>query len=108
MLATDDKSTGRRIFDEIVAGGANAAGRKTGKISVGYWADLLAMDSNAINITGYENNTILDSFVFAGDDRLVKDVWAAGRHLIKNGRHVKSELVVNKYLQTMQSISENM
>ena len=107
-LASDDKSTGRRIFDEIVAGGANAAGRKTGKISIGYWADLLALDSNAINLVGQEHDTILDSFVFAGDDRLVKDVWSAGRHLIKNGRHVKSESLVNTYLQTMRSISGDM
>ena len=107
-LASDYKSTGRRIFDEIVAGGANAAGRKTGKISVGYWADLLALDSNAINLAGHEDDTILDSFVFSGDDRLVKDVWSAGRHLIKNGRHVKSESLVNTYLQTMRSISGDM
>ena len=107
-LASDDKSTGRRIFDEIVAGGANAAGRKTGKISVGYWADLLALDSNAINLVGHEHDTILDSFVFAGGDRLVKDVWSAGRHLVKNGRHVKSESLINTYLQTMRSISGDM
>ena len=107
-LASDEKSSGRRIFDEIVAGGASAAGRKTGKISVGYWADLLALDSNAINLAGHEDDTILDSFVFASDDRLVKDVWSAGRHLIKNGRHIKSELLVNTYLKTMQSISGDM
>ena len=66
------------------------------------------MDSNAINLVGHENDTILDSFVFAGDDRLVKDVWAAGRHLVKNGRHVKSESLINTYLQTMRSISGDM
>ncbi len=106
-LASNDKSTGRRIFDEIVDGGANAAGRKTGKISVGYWADLLALDSNAINSASHENDTILDSFVFAGDDRLVKDVWSAGRHLVKNGRHINHDILKKSYIQTLRSISKN-
>ena len=105
-LASDDKSTGRRIFDEIVDGGANAAGRKTGKISVGFWADFLALDSNAINLASYEDDTILDIFVFAGDDLLVNDVWSAGRHLVKNGRHINHDSLANTYLKTLCSISK--
>ncbi len=106
-LASDDKSTGRRIFDEIVDGGANAAGRKTGKISVGFWADFLALDSNATNLASYEDDTILDIFVFAGDDLLVNDVWSAGRHLVKNGRHINHDSFTHTYLKTLCSISKN-
>ena len=51
-LATPEKSTGRRMFDAVVAGGAKAAGRDAGGIAAGAWADLLALDHDAVDLTG--------------------------------------------------------
>jgi formimidoylglutamate deiminase len=44
-LAPSTASTGRHIFDAMIAGGARAAGRKTGQIAPGYWADLMGPDA---------------------------------------------------------------
>ena len=69
-LATNNKSTGRRIFDVILSGGARASGRKTGKIAVGQWADLLSINSSNINLLQARNDSILDSFIFTGKEDL--------------------------------------
>ena len=103
-LATADKSTGRRIFDEITTGGAMAAGRKTGRIEAGYFADVMALDGRAIDLVGRSGDAVLDSFVVAADDRLVRDVWAAGRHMVTAGKHRHNLSITKAYRATIQSL----
>ena len=87
VLAGGGRSTGRRLFDAACAGGARAAGRECGAIEAGCWADLVALDGGAVDLVGRDGDAILDTWIFAGDDRLVRDVWSAGRHVVRDGRH---------------------
>jgi formimidoylglutamate deiminase len=105
-LATSEKSTGRRLFDAICAGGAQASGRASGQIQPGRLADLLALDENHIDLEGRSGDTILDVFVFAGDDRMVRDVWSAGRHLVKGGRHIGRDQIEKDYHKAMKSLRD--
>lgn len=105
-LATSEQSTGRRIFSEITQGGAQAAGRGTGNIAVGEWADLMALDGNAVDLEGREGDAILDSFIFAGDDSMVNDVWAAGRHLVKDGKHLLHDDISARYRATIAQLRD--
>ncbi len=103
-LATDKKSTGRRLLDEVNAGGAQAANRKSGRIEVGQWADLLALDADHIDFINRTGGTILDSYVFAGDDRMVTDVWSAGRHLVQSGSHIRRTEITDAYRRVMNEL----
>ena len=105
-LASTDKSTGRRLFDEICIGGAQAAGRDTGSITVGNWADLMVLDTDHIDLEGKTGDVLLDTYIFAGDDRMVCDVWAAGRHLVQGGKHLQREEIVTAYRKTMLELGE--
>ena len=49
---------------------------------------------------------VLDCFVFAGDDRMVSDVWSAGRHMVSQGRHIRRETIVQNYIRTMKDLRE--
>jgi len=97
MLATADRSTGRALWDGACAGGAQAAGRGGGAIAVGEWADLLVLDTSGPDMAAAEGDTLLDTFIFAGDDRMVTDLWSAGRHIVTGGRHVAREAVISRY-----------
>ncbi|MAY63508.1 MAG: formimidoylglutamate deiminase [Rhizobiales bacterium] len=103
-LATPDKSTGRRLFDAMASGGARAAGRASGTIEAGAHADLLALDGAAIDLEGRTGDAILDSYIFAGDDRMVADVWSAGRHVVRDGRHIHADRIERRYRDTMRSL----
>ena len=105
-LATAEKSTGRRLFDAINLGGAQAAGRDTGRIASGAWADLVALDNTAVDLAGRQGDRILDCLIFAGDDRLVTDVWSAGRHMVQDGRHIDRETITNHYRQVMTALGD--
>ena len=105
-LATEDKSTARRIFDEMLIGGAKAANRKTGEIKVGKWADLISLDEKHTNLIQAEGDTILDCFAFSSDDKMVKDVWSAGRHQVKNGHHINRENIIYDYSKVIRELGE--
>lgn len=108
VLATDAASTGRALFEGAVKGGAQAAGRAAGAIAVGRWADLLVLDSGVVDLEGRRGDALLDAFIFAGDDRMVSDVWSAGRHLVTGGRHIRRDAVATRYRQTMRSLRERL
>lgn len=101
VLATPDKSTGRTLYDGAVQGGAQAAGRNAGAIATGHWADLVTLDLSGPDLQGLGGDTILDTFIFAADDRLVTDLWSAGRHLVTNGHHHARDAVTRRYAQTV-------
>jgi formimidoylglutamate deiminase len=107
-LASVDKSTGRRLFDAICQGGAQAAGRTSGSLRVGAWADLLALDYDAEALAGRSGDVLLDRFIFTADDRCVTDVWAAGRHQVRNGRHIEHDAITRRYRAVTALLEEQL
>lgn len=105
-LATQALSTGRRLYEAILKGGARAAGRNAGSIAGGQWADLLMLDDRSVYLAGRDGDIVLDSWIFAGDDRLVTDVWSAGRHLVTEGRHRNKAAIENAFRQTLKELAD--
>ncbi|MEM7301426.1 MAG: formimidoylglutamate deiminase [Pseudomonadota bacterium] len=103
-FATEHLSTGRRLLDAVTKGGAQAANRKTGKIEVGHWADLAALDGSNPTFANRSGDTLLDSFVFAADDRAITDVWSAGRHMVQAGQHVSRESIQQRYVDVLNAL----
>lgn len=97
MLATAEKSTGRVLYEGAVQGGAQAGGRAAGAIAPGHWADLVALDASHVDLDGRQGDDLLDAWIFAGDDRMVAEVWAAGRHVVHEGRHVHHDTITGRY-----------
>lgn len=107
-LATDALSTGRRLYDAILTGGAQAAGRAAGALAPGLWADLLALDASALDLDGLAGDTLLDAWLLAGDDRVVTDVWSAGRHVVREGRHVARGAVDRNYRAAVRGLRQGL
>ena len=61
------------------------------------YADLVALDAGHIDLAGRSGDTLLDTFIFAGDSSMVSDVWSAGRHMVKQGRHIAREAITSAY-----------
>ncbi|MBN2739430.1 MAG: formimidoylglutamate deiminase [Rhodobacteraceae bacterium] len=104
VLADPDRSTGRVLFQGAVEGGAQAAGRASGAIAQGLWADLLALDDLGPDGLGKAGDTLLDTWIFARDDRAVRDVWSAGRHVVQDGWHNQRDAIVAAYARVMERL----
>lgn len=90
-------STGRSLFEAVARGGAEATMRDSVRLSRGKLADLVALDAEAPNLAGRKGDDLLDSFVFTGNQRMITDVWSAGRHVVSGGRHVRRDQIVSRY-----------
>jgi formimidoylglutamate deiminase len=105
-VMADQRSTGRLVWEEAAKGGAQAAGRASGTIAMGQWADLLALDTTDLRLEGLQGDQLLDAFVFAGRDGLVTDLWSAGRHIVQGGRHIAREAVETRFRATMRRLRD--
>ncbi len=106
-FANEHYSTGRRLLEAVTKGGAQAAGRKTGRIEVGQVADLMSLDGTHPDLEGVNGDTTLDIFIFAGDDRMINHVWSAGRHRVVEGMHVDRDVIVQRYRDVMKTLRED-
>ncbi len=103
-LATPALSTGRRLFQAVCAGGAQSAGRGAGAIAPGEWADLMALDTDHHDLVELQGDTVLDCFAFAGGSDMVRDVWSAGRHLVRDARHIRRDAILTAYREAVAGL----
>jgi formimidoylglutamate deiminase len=101
VMAGPGASVGRTLFEAVLAGGAQAAGRRSGAIEKGRLADLVALDTGALALEGARGDDLLDAWIFASAQGLVRDVWSAGRPVVREGRHVARDGVEAVYRATM-------
>ncbi len=104
-VLADDRSVGRRVFEGMAQGGAQAAGRDAGAIELGKWADLVALDASGPDMAGRSGDRLLDTFAFAGDDRMVRHLWSAGRHIVQDGRHIARDGVRARFATVMARLA---
>jgi formimidoylglutamate deiminase len=104
-LATAEQSTGRVLFDAVAKGGAQAGGRDSGVLAVGKVADVLGIDLDnewGVNRSG---DMALDTLVFGGNgQRCISDVWSAGRHMVKQGRHIERDRITSAFIAVMAEL----
>jgi formimidoylglutamate deiminase len=81
-----------------------ALGRASGVIAPGNLADLVAIDSNQIALCALQPQQLIDGWLFAAGESVVADVWSAGRHIVRNGRHVAHERIANRYRAVMRGL----
>lgn len=97
LMVTGEGSVGATLYTGAARGGAQALGRGAGVIAEGELADLVAIDGTDPALVALRDDQLLDGLCFAAKDRVVTDVWSAGRHRVKEGRHVAREAVEAAY-----------
>lgn len=96
VMIPGEGSVGEVLYMGSAAGGATAVGRNSGAIAVGKFADLVAIDSADPALVALRDDQLLDGLCFAAKDRVVTDLWSAGRHQVQNGQHVaRAEITAN-------------
>ncbi|MDI6836455.1 MAG: amidohydrolase family protein, partial [Rhizobiaceae bacterium] len=100
IVAIPGGSTGRRLFDGAVAGGAQALGVRSGLVA-GAPADMMTLDRSAARYVGAEQ--ILDHFIFATGIG-VGSVWAGGRKVVDGGRHLRREEIATRFRHVMAEL----
>ena len=64
----------------------------------------MALDANALSIAGLKEDLLLDAWVFASKDQTVSDLWSAGRHMVKEGRHINRYGIEKRYRKAVKEL----
>jgi formiminoglutamate deiminase len=96
---------GAWLYGAAATGGAQALGRAAGSITPGMWADLVALDDTHPAFAPLQDDHLLDAFVFAAPDGVVTDLWSAGRHSVRHGRHVARDRIRADYVRCVRRLA---
>ncbi|KAB2901151.1 MAG: formimidoylglutamate deiminase [Dokdonella sp.] len=96
-------STGEVLFAHALAGGAQASGVELGRLDRGR-ADLVVLDDAAPLLAGRDSASAIDSWLFAGNANLVRDVMVGGRWLVRGFRHHDEERIAARYRRVAQAL----
>ena len=99
-------STGRYLFDTARRAGAQALSLTSGAIAVGQTADIVILDDQHPALVGRTGDQILDSWIFAAGDSVVRDVFAGGQHVVAEGRHVRRDQLRQRFAAVMHRLLE--
>jgi formimidoylglutamate deiminase len=98
------RRVGDFLWQGALAGGALASGRPVGALAPGKRADLLVLDSAHPNLAGIAPEDVLGTFVFCGNDNLVRDVMVGGRWVVQNQKHVAQAEITQRYVHTIAEL----
>jgi formimidoylglutamate deiminase len=102
-----DRSTGRRLFEAALKGGAQALGQPMGAIAPGHRADFVLLDAEAPSLAGRSGDMALDAWIFSNQTRsAIRDVYVAGTRVVENGRHIRSEALAAKHARALRRLFE--
>ena len=106
VMTLRDGPVGQALLVAAAEGAAQALGRDSGRIEVGRLADLMAIDGQGDVLFALPDERLADGLIFAAPEGAVTDVWAAGRHVVRHGRHVAREEIEAGFRAAMASLRE--
>lgn len=89
---------GNFLWDNAVRGGAQALGHGID--------DLIVLDREHPLLYGKPASDVLDSFVFSGNDNLIRDVMAGGKWVVRDGVHLREQEITARYKKTIKELNE--
>ncbi|MDZ4728909.1 MAG: formimidoylglutamate deiminase [Xanthomonadales bacterium] len=101
VLTENGHSVGRSLYQRALTGGAQALGQKAGRIEPGYRADLVELDKEHLLLAGRSEDVLLDSWILAGDQSMLRSVWVGGRQQVAKGQHIAREKLQPAFRKAM-------
>ena len=98
-------SVGETLWRAALHGGAQASGLPVGELRIGARADLIVLDENSSLLAARDARSMLDSFLFAGNTPLVRDVMCGGEWVVRDFRHRDEERVAARYRATVSALA---
>jgi len=116
VVSESSNSVGETLWGDALFGGAQASGVPVGEIEGGdpaspgmsQRADLLVLDHDSPSLAGRGPDSALDTFLFAGNTNLVRDVMVNGKWAVRDFRHHDEERIAARYRATASRLVESL
>ncbi|WP_421507397.1 formimidoylglutamate deiminase [Erwinia rhapontici] len=92
IVTAQQPSVGDVLYQQALAGGAQACGVKIGSLQPGYRADWLVLAGDAL-LDSTPDASLLNRWLFAGHRSQIQDVFVAGQQRIRDGQHAQQAAI---------------
>ncbi len=96
-------STGQLLLARALAGGAQASGVELARLDRGR-ADLVVLDDSAALLAGRDCASVVDSWLFAGNCNLVRDVMVGGHWRVRDFHHRDEARIAARYRTVVEAL----
>lgn len=100
-----NRSTGRRLYDAALAGGALSLNQPVGAVAPGRRCDIAVLDEDHPLLAGRAQDQAIDSWLFSGGNQLIKHVFVGGRQVVADGRHIDEERILRNFRATLRRLA---
>ncbi|HEX7390553.1 MAG TPA: formimidoylglutamate deiminase, partial [Acidiphilium sp.] len=105
VVLSPEGSAGERLYAGALSGGAQALGQAIGAIAPGLRADIVVLDRDGTDLAALPSGRWLDQFVFVGGLRLIDRVYAGGRMVVEQGRHIAREATAARFRPALRRLA---
>ena len=99
------ESVGETLWRATLRGGAQAADLPIGSLSDGTRADLIVLDDDSPLLAARDSRSAMDSFLFAGNVPLVRNVMVGGTWVVRDFQHRDEARIAARYRSTMEHLT---
>jgi cytosine/adenosine deaminase-related metal-dependent hydrolase len=99
-----EHSTGRRLLETVVAGGAQALGVDRRGLVAGADADIVSLNTAHDSLLSRQADALLDSWIFAARSGAIDCVWRFGRKVVSGGRHIRRDTIAARYRRVLAGL----
>lgn len=105
MAEVEGESTGRRLYETALAGGAQVMGRAIGSIAPGKRADLVILDADHPDLCAAVGDRPLDAYIFTAGKAAIATVTVGGEIVVENGRHRRKAAIAERYKKVVKRLA---
>jgi formimidoylglutamate deiminase len=99
-------SVGETLWPAALRGGALASGLPIGELRAGARADLIVLDDRSPLLAARDERSVLDSFLFAGNVPLVRDVMVGGEWVVRDFTHRDEDRIAAAYRSALEKLAQ--
>jgi len=101
----ESASVGESLLRRVLNGGARAAGASVGKFSANARADFIVLDDASPLLAGRDAAHAVDTWLFAGNSSLVRDVMVGGAWVVRDFRHRDEARIAVRYREVVERLA---
>jgi formimidoylglutamate deiminase len=105
LARVQGESSGRRLYERALTGGAQASGRAIGALAPGRRADFVVLDADHPDLVAGTGDRWLDAYVFVAGKAAVDSVFVAGDREVQAGAHRLRPALTARYKAVMRRLA---
>ncbi|MGE0034973.1 MAG: formimidoylglutamate deiminase [Xanthobacteraceae bacterium] len=107
IITVGSESTGRRLVECALGGGAQALQRPIAGLAVGQRADIVVLAHEHPDLVAREDDAWLDAWIFVTGRAAVSTVLVGGDAVVETGRHKSRPAIVSRYKATLARVAND-